>query len=82
MIYNSLLSEFGVLGFEFGYTMANPNALLMATTAFQAAQALLADLSASLLLLSIIFSSAIIAFALVAFAPSTTTFTFFMFGTF
>lgn len=26
-IYNSLLSEFGVLGFEFGYAMANPNAL-------------------------------------------------------
>ena len=29
MIYNSLLSEFGVLGFEFGYTMANPNALVI-----------------------------------------------------
>jgi 2-oxoglutarate dehydrogenase E1 component len=29
MIYNSLLSEFGVLGFEFGYTMANPNALVL-----------------------------------------------------
>ena len=27
MIYNSLLSEFGVLGFEFGYAMANPTAL-------------------------------------------------------
>ncbi|MFY8033500.1 MAG: 2-oxoglutarate dehydrogenase E1 component, partial [Flexibacteraceae bacterium] len=26
-IYNSLLSEYGVLGFEFGYAMANPNAL-------------------------------------------------------
>lgn len=26
-IYNSLLSEFGVMGFEFGYSMANPNAL-------------------------------------------------------
>ncbi|CAN5458754.1 2-oxoglutarate dehydrogenase E1 component [soil metagenome] len=26
-IFNSLLSEFGVLGFEFGYAMANPNAL-------------------------------------------------------
>ena len=29
MIYNSLLSEFGVLGFEFGYAMANPNALVI-----------------------------------------------------
>jgi 2-oxoglutarate dehydrogenase E1 component len=29
MIYNSLLSEFGVLGFEFGYSMANPNALVI-----------------------------------------------------
>jgi 2-oxoglutarate dehydrogenase E1 component len=29
MIYNSLLSEFGVLGFEFGYTMANPNVLVI-----------------------------------------------------
>ncbi|MDQ3535926.1 MAG: 2-oxoglutarate dehydrogenase E1 component, partial [Bacteroidota bacterium] len=28
-IYNSLLSEFGVLGFEFGYAMANPNALVI-----------------------------------------------------
>ncbi len=28
-IYNSLLSEFGVLGFEFGYAMANPNALII-----------------------------------------------------
>jgi len=27
MIYNSLLSEYGVLGFEFGYAMANPGAL-------------------------------------------------------
>lgn len=26
-IYNSLLSEFGVMGFEFGYAMAHPNAL-------------------------------------------------------
>ncbi|WP_226390783.1 2-oxoglutarate dehydrogenase E1 component [Penaeicola halotolerans] len=26
-IYNSLLSEFGVMGFEYGYAMANPNAL-------------------------------------------------------
>ncbi len=29
MIYNSLLSEFGVLGFEFGYAMANPNVLVI-----------------------------------------------------
>ncbi len=29
MIYNSLLSEFGVMGFEFGYAMANPNALVI-----------------------------------------------------
>ncbi|MEQ8535808.1 MAG: thiamine pyrophosphate-dependent enzyme, partial [Imperialibacter sp.] len=28
-IFNSLLSEFGVLGFEFGYAMANPNALVI-----------------------------------------------------
>jgi len=28
-IYNSLLSEFAVLGFEFGYAMANPNALIV-----------------------------------------------------
>lgn len=28
-IYNSLLSEFGVLGFEYGYAMANPNALVI-----------------------------------------------------
>jgi 2-oxoglutarate dehydrogenase E1 component len=28
-IYNSLLSEFGVLGFEFGYAMANPHALVV-----------------------------------------------------
>lgn len=28
-IYNSHLSEFGVLGFEFGYSMANPNALVI-----------------------------------------------------
>jgi 2-oxoglutarate dehydrogenase E1 component len=28
-IYNSLLSEFGVLGFEFGYAMTNPNTLTL-----------------------------------------------------
>lgn len=28
-IYNSLLSEFGVLGFEYGYAMATPNALVL-----------------------------------------------------
>lgn len=28
-IYNSLLSEFGVLGFEYGYTLANPNSLVL-----------------------------------------------------
>ena len=28
-IYNSLLSEFGVLGFEYGYAMSNPNALVL-----------------------------------------------------
>jgi 2-oxoglutarate dehydrogenase E1 component len=28
-IYNSLLSEYGVLGFEFGYAMANPNTLVI-----------------------------------------------------
>jgi 2-oxoglutarate dehydrogenase E1 component len=28
-IYNSHLSEFGVMGFEFGYSMANPNALVI-----------------------------------------------------
>lgn len=28
-IYNSLLSEFAVLGFEYGYAMANPNALVL-----------------------------------------------------
>jgi len=28
-IYNSLLSEYGVLGFEFGYAMANPHALVI-----------------------------------------------------
>ena len=27
MIYNSLLSEYGVLGFDYGYAMANPNTL-------------------------------------------------------
>ena len=29
MIYNSLLSEFAVVGFEYGYAMANPNALVL-----------------------------------------------------
>ena len=28
-IYNSLLSEYGVLGFEYGYSMADPNALVL-----------------------------------------------------
>ena len=28
-IYNSLLSEYGVLGFEYGYAMSNPNALVL-----------------------------------------------------
>ncbi len=28
-IYNSLLSEFGVLGFEYGFAMASPNALVI-----------------------------------------------------
>jgi 2-oxoglutarate dehydrogenase E1 component len=28
-IYNSLLSEYGVLGFEYGYAIANPNALVV-----------------------------------------------------
>ena len=28
-IFNSLLSEYGVLGFEFGYAMANPSALVI-----------------------------------------------------
>ena len=28
-IYNSLLSEFGVLGFEYGYGLANPNVLVL-----------------------------------------------------
>ncbi|MCL4110222.1 UNVERIFIED_CONTAM: hypothetical protein GTU68_030606 [Idotea baltica] len=29
MIYNSLLSEFGVLGFEYGYSLATPEALVL-----------------------------------------------------
>ncbi len=28
-IYNSLLSEYGVMGFEYGYAMANPDALVL-----------------------------------------------------
>jgi len=28
-IANSHLSEFGVVGFEYGYTIANPNVLVM-----------------------------------------------------
>ena len=28
-VYNSLLSEYGVLGFEYGYALANPNALVV-----------------------------------------------------
>jgi len=28
-IYNSFLSEYGVMGFEYGYAMANPNALVI-----------------------------------------------------
>lgn len=28
-VYNSLLSEYGVLGFEYGYALANPNALVL-----------------------------------------------------
>ena len=29
LIYNSLLSEYGVLGFEYGYALANPQALVL-----------------------------------------------------
>ena len=29
IIYNSFLSEYGVVGFEYGYAMANPNALVL-----------------------------------------------------
>ena len=29
LVYNSLLSEFGVLGFEFGYAMASPDSLVI-----------------------------------------------------
>jgi 2-oxoglutarate dehydrogenase E1 component len=29
LIYNSLLSEYGVLGFEYGYALANPDALVL-----------------------------------------------------
>jgi len=29
MVYNSLLSEYGALGFEFGYSMCTPNALVL-----------------------------------------------------
>ncbi len=29
LIYNSLLSEYGVLGFEYGYALANPHALVL-----------------------------------------------------
>src|SRR5438046_7761877 len=28
-IYNSFLSEYGVLGFEYGYSIANPNSLVL-----------------------------------------------------
>ena len=33
-VYNSLLSEYGVLGFEYGYAMANPNSLVILNAQF------------------------------------------------